>query len=44
MAVKKARDVWVQRDYVGLVKKFLEGTHQLLLDDLPTEKDVEPIL
>ncbi|KAN0074272.1 hypothetical protein V8E54_008209 [Elaphomyces granulatus] len=43
-AVKKARDAWVKRDYVGLVKKCLKGTHQLLLDDLLTEKDVEPIL
>jgi hypothetical protein len=43
MAVKKAWDTWVQRDYVGLVKKCLEGMHQLLLDDLLTEKNVEPI-
>jgi Amidohydrolase len=41
-AIKRAREVWVKRDYVGLVKECLVGTHQLLLDDLLTQDDVEP--
>lgn len=41
-AVKRARDQYVQRDYDGLVRKCLEGTHALLLDDLLTDADIEP--
>ncbi|KAL5361295.1 hypothetical protein BJX96DRAFT_151688 [Aspergillus floccosus] len=40
--VKAARDEWVQRDYEGLVRACLAGTHSLLLDDLLTAEDVEP--
>ncbi|KAI9927902.1 hypothetical protein ASPWEDRAFT_60591 [Aspergillus wentii DTO 134E9] len=41
-AVKVARDQWVERDYDGLVRRCLEGTHALLLDDMLTDVDVEP--
>lgn len=41
-AVKAARDQWVQRDYNDLVRRCLEGTQVLLLDDLLSEDDVEP--
>ncbi|KAL5002483.1 protein fluG [Aspergillus recurvatus] len=37
-----ARDQLVQHDYEGLIRKCLEGTQVLLLDDLLTENDVEP--
>ncbi|PLB34836.1 extracellular developmental signal biosynthesis protein FluG [Aspergillus candidus] len=37
-----ARDRWVRRDYPGLVRQCLQGTHALLLDDLMTDSDVEP--
>ncbi|GAB1213848.1 hypothetical protein ATERTT37_003001 [Aspergillus terreus] len=40
--VKAARGDWVQRDYEGLVRACLVGTHSLLLDDLLTAEDVEP--
>lgn len=41
--IRAARDAWVQRDYEGLVKKCLEGTHTLLLDDLFGDADdVQP--
>ncbi|KAE8349471.1 hypothetical protein BDV28DRAFT_60719 [Aspergillus coremiiformis] len=39
--VKAARDEWVQRDYDGLIRECLRGTHTLLLDDLLTDQDVE---
>lgn len=31
--VKAARYEWVRRDYDGLVKKCLEGTHAMMIDD-----------
>ncbi|CRG82816.1 Protein fluG [Talaromyces islandicus] len=40
-AVKAAREQWVSRDYEGFVRKCLEGTHTLLLDDLFADVDVE---
>ncbi|KAF9889851.1 hypothetical protein FE257_006941 [Aspergillus nanangensis] len=40
--LKAARDDWVSRDYAGLVRACLTGTHSLLLDDLLTDRDVEP--
>ncbi|KAJ5111068.1 hypothetical protein N7532_001603 [Penicillium argentinense] len=40
--VEKAHAHWVQSDYQGLVRRSLEGTHTLLLDDLLTDDDVEP--
>ncbi|KAL4941627.1 hypothetical protein BDV06DRAFT_177803 [Aspergillus oleicola] len=40
--LKAARDQLVQRDYEGLVRRCLEGTHTLLLDDLLTDQDIEP--
>ncbi|PWY79226.1 glutamine synthetase/guanido kinase [Aspergillus heteromorphus CBS 117.55] len=40
--VKAARDRWVDRDYEGLIRRCLEGTHSLLLDDLLTDQDIEP--
>ncbi|KAL4897521.1 glutamine synthetase/guanido kinase [Aspergillus ambiguus] len=40
--VKAARDEWVKRDYKELIRACLVGTHCLLLDDLLTDKDVEP--
>ncbi|KAE8145764.1 hypothetical protein BDV25DRAFT_163924 [Aspergillus avenaceus] len=39
--VKAARDEWVQRDYDGLIRRCLQGTHTLLLDDLLTDQDIE---
>ncbi|KAE8139550.1 hypothetical protein BDV38DRAFT_280903 [Aspergillus pseudotamarii] len=39
--VKAARDAWVQRDYDGLIRACLQGTHTLLLDDLLTDQDIE---
>jgi hypothetical protein len=32
--VQSAHDKWVREDYEGLVRRSLEGTHALLLDDL----------
>ncbi|KAJ5692325.1 hypothetical protein N7462_001748 [Penicillium macrosclerotiorum] len=32
---------WVKRDYEGLIRRSLEGTHTLLLDDLLSDDDVE---
>ena len=40
-AVKAVRDELVQRDYEGLVRRCLEGTHAVLLDDLLSDEDVE---
>ncbi|KAL4975173.1 protein fluG [Aspergillus desertorum] len=40
--LRAARDQLVQRDYEGLIRRSLEGTQVLLLDDLLTENDVEP--
>ncbi|PYH49674.1 extracellular developmental signal biosynthesis protein FluG [Aspergillus saccharolyticus JOP 1030-1] len=40
--VKEARDQWVKRDYDELIRRCLEGTHSLLLDDLLTDEDIEP--
>ncbi|CAI7664328.1 unnamed protein product [Penicillium pancosmium] len=37
----EARNRWVKDDYEGLVRRSLEGTHTLLLDDLLSEDDVE---
>ncbi|KAJ5114789.1 hypothetical protein NUU61_000548, partial [Penicillium alfredii] len=39
--VLAARDLWVQQDYEGLIRRCLAGTHALLLDDLLTDDDVE---
>lgn len=41
-AVKSARGHYVQRDYEDLVRRCLDGTHTLLLDDLLSDEDVEP--
>jgi hypothetical protein len=41
-SIKTARERWVRKDYTGLVKKCLEGTHALLLDDLLADVDIEP--
>ncbi|KAK9630423.1 hypothetical protein V6000_004169 [Aspergillus fumigatus] len=40
--VKAARQKWVERDYDGLVRQCLQGTHTLLLDDLLADQDIEP--
>lgn len=40
-AIKAARRKWVTEDYQGLVRKCLEGTYSLLLDDLLTDHDIE---
>ncbi|KAJ5377513.1 uncharacterized protein N7496_004922, partial [Penicillium cataractarum] len=39
--VLAAHTRWVQEDYEGLVRRSLEGTHTLLLDDLLSDEDVE---
>lgn len=39
--VISARERWLKNDYEGLIKRSLEGTHTLLLDDLLTDEDVE---
>lgn len=41
-SILSARDQCVRRDYEGLVRRCLEGTHALLLDDLLTDDDIEP--
>jgi hypothetical protein len=41
-AIKAARDQWVKNDYEGFVRKCLEGTDTLLLDDLLADGDIEP--
>ncbi|KAL2867043.1 extracellular developmental signal biosynthesis protein FluG [Aspergillus lucknowensis] len=40
--LKAARNELVERDYESLIRRCLEGTHALLLDDLLTDQDVEP--
>lgn len=40
-AIKAARDHWVKNDHEGFVRKCLEGTHTLLLDDLLADVDIE---
>ncbi|KAJ5594339.1 uncharacterized protein N7459_000547 [Penicillium hispanicum] len=40
--VKAAHSRWVEQDYDGLIRRSLQGTHALLLDDLLTDDDVEP--
>lgn len=40
--VLAARTRWVQEDYDSLIRRSLEGTHALLLDDLLSDEDVEP--
>ncbi|KAL2831148.1 hypothetical protein BDW59DRAFT_7415 [Aspergillus cavernicola] len=40
--LREARNQLVQHDYEGLIRRCLEGTHVLLLDDLLTDQDVEP--
>ncbi|KAL3470940.1 hypothetical protein BJX99DRAFT_34683 [Aspergillus californicus] len=40
--LRTARDQLVQRDYEGLIRRCLDGTHALLLDDLLTDQDIEP--
>lgn len=40
--IKAARHQLVQNDYGLLIRRCLEGTHTLLLDDLLTVEDVEP--
>lgn len=39
--VLAAHTRWVQEDYDGLIRRSLEGTHMLLLDDLLSDEDVE---
>jgi hypothetical protein len=40
--VQSAHDRWVREDYEGLVRRSLEGTHALLLDDLlGDDEDIE---
>ncbi|KAJ5632830.1 hypothetical protein N7490_009169 [Penicillium lividum] len=39
--VLAAHTRWVEHDYEGLIKRSLEGTHVLLLDDLLSDDDVE---
>lgn len=39
--VLAAHSRWVQDDYDGLIRRSLEGTHALLLDDLLSDDDVE---
>jgi hypothetical protein len=39
--VLAAHSRWVQGDYDGLIRRCLEGTHALLLDDLLNDDDVE---
>ncbi|KAJ6114906.1 hypothetical protein N7486_000684 [Penicillium sp. IBT 16267x] len=39
--VLAAHSRWVEEDYEGLIKRSLEGTHALLLDDLLSDDDVE---
>lgn len=39
--VLAAHSRWVEQDYEGLIKRSLEGTHALLLDDLLSDDDVE---
>lgn len=39
--VLSAHRRWVEQDYDGLIRRSLEGTHALLLDDLPSDDDVE---
>ncbi|PGH12658.1 hypothetical protein AJ79_04157 [Helicocarpus griseus UAMH5409] len=41
-AIKSARDKEVKNDYDGLVRKCLEGTHMLLIDDGLAADGVEP--
>lgn len=40
-AIKVARRKWITADYQGLVRKCLEGTYSLLLDDLLIDHDIE---
>ncbi|KAJ5639618.1 uncharacterized protein N7484_007480 [Penicillium longicatenatum] len=39
--VLAAHSRWVEQDYEGLIRRSLEGTHALLLDDLLSDDDVE---
>lgn len=39
--VLSAHRRWVEQDYDGLIRRSLEGTHALLLDDLLSDDDVE---
>lgn len=41
-AVKAARHEWVKRDYRGLIRTCLEGTHTILMDDGLSKQLVEP--
>lgn len=41
-AIKICRNEQTSRNYEGLVRRCLEGTHMLLLDDGLTAEDVEP--
>ncbi|KAI9374098.1 hypothetical protein BJX61DRAFT_346009 [Aspergillus egyptiacus] len=40
--LRVARNKLIERNYEGFVRRCLEGTHILLLDDLLTDQDVEP--
>lgn len=40
--ILSARDQSIKQDYDELVRRCLQGTHMLLLDDLLTDEDVEP--
>ncbi|KAJ5296973.1 uncharacterized protein N7443_007866 [Penicillium atrosanguineum] len=39
--VVAAHSLWVENDYDGLIRRSLEGTQALLLDDLLSDEDVE---
>lgn len=39
--ILSARDQSIEQDYDALVRRCLQGTHMLLLDDLLTDEDVE---
>jgi len=41
--VKAARYEWVRRDYPGLIKKCLEGTHAIMMDDGLSPEIIHPV-
>src|SRR5271156_3786127 len=40
--VKAARYEWVRRDYPGFIKKCLEGTHAIMMDDGLSQEIIHP--
>jgi len=40
--VKSARYEWVRRDYPGLIRKSLEGTHAIMMDDGLAPEVIQP--